>query len=218
MTNAYGGANRLQTIFFYFFVTFSADLTHYVFEGTRNRSVLDPDHDLELAALLADGQKGDHAAYERFLTEASVVLRRFLIRRMKNPEIAEDVLQDALLAIHKARHTYLPGRPVGPWMYAITNHRMMDFYRWHRKVEAVEVMLAEDVHDRSDEENTRGRSIREALRGLPEKQRQVIKMLKVQGLSVKEVAVLTGMSESSVKVTAFRGYEAVRKIFGVTKK
>lgn len=179
---------------------------------------MDPDHDLELAALLADGQKGDQAAYEKFLTEASVVLRRFLIRRMKDPEMAEDVLQDTLLAIHKARHTYLPGRPVGPWMYAISNHRMMDFYRWHRKVEAVEVMLAEDAQGASGEENTRGRSVREALRGLPERQRQVIKMLKVQGLSVKEVAVLTGMSESSVKVTAFRGYEAVRKIFGVTKK
>ena len=58
----------------------------------------------------------------------------------------------------------------------------------------------------------------EALASLPEKQRQVIKLLKVQGMSVKEVSVATGMSESSVKVTAFRGYEAIREIFGASKR
>ena len=46
----------------------------------------------------------------------------------------------------------------------------------------------------------------------------MIELLKVQGLSVKEVSAHTGMSESSVKVTAFRGYETIRRIFGVDKK
>jgi RNA polymerase sigma-70 factor (ECF subfamily) len=132
---------------------------------------------------------------------------------MKSIEMAEDVLQDTLLSIHKARHTYLPGRPVGPWLYAICGHRMTDFYRWHRRVESVEILLSDGAAEPSSEENKRGSSVREALAGLPEKQRHVIELLKVQGLSVKEVAVTTGMSESSVKVTAFRGYEAIRRIF-----
>ena len=178
---------------------------------------MDSDQDHDLAGLLAEGQKGDHAAYEKFLLEASVVLRRFLRRRMKDPEKAEDVLQDTLLSIHRARHTYLPGRPVGPWMYAICGHRMTDFYRWHRRVEKAEIALTEDIDPQSDE-NKRGSSVLEALAGLPEKQQQVIKLLKVQGLSVKEVSNATGMSESSVKVTAFRGYESIRQIFGVAKK
>jgi len=94
---------------------------------------------------------------------------------------------------------------------------MTDFYRWHRRVEKVEIALTEDI-DPQSEENKRGRSVLEALAGLPEKQQQVIKLLKVQGLSVKEVSAATGMSESSVKVTAFRGYESIRQIFGVAKK
>ena len=72
--------------------------------------------------------------------------------------------------------------------------------------------------DSTSEENKRGRSVREALADLPEKQRKVIELLKVQGLSVKEVSAHTGMSESAVKVTAFRGYETIRRIFGVDKK
>ena len=179
---------------------------------------MDPNQDQELAALLAYGQKGDSVAYEKFLLEASVVLRRFLIRRMKTIEMAEDVLQDTLLAIHRARHTYLPGRPVGPWLYAICGHRMTDFYRWHRRVERVEAMVMNEKTDSASEETKRGQSVREALAGLPEKQRKVIELLKVQGLSVKEVSAHTGMSESSVKVTAFRGYETIRRIFGVDKK
>ena len=179
---------------------------------------MDSDRDRELAALLVNAQKGDQADYERFLLEASALLRRFLMRRMKNVEMAEDVLQDTLLSIHRARHTYLPGRPVGPWLYAICGHRMTDFYRWHRRVEYVEIELAEDISQPEVRENKRGNSVLEALATLPEKQKRVINLLKVQGLSVKEVAVYTGMSESSVKVTAFRGYETIRKIFGVSKK
>jgi len=73
---------------------------------------LDSDQDHDLAGLLADGQKGDHAAYEKFLLEASVVLRRFLRRRMNDPEKAEDVLQDTLLSIHRAKNPSSSDTPV----------------------------------------------------------------------------------------------------------
>ena len=179
---------------------------------------MDTERDHELAGLLTNAQKGDQAAYERFLTEASVVLRRFLMRRMKDAGLAEDVLQDTLLAIHRARHTYRPGLPVGPWLYAICGHRMMDFYRWHRRVGSVETELTQGLEAPAREESKNGRSVLDALARLPEKQRTVIKLLKVEGLSVKEVSVATGMSESSVKTTAFRGYEEIRRIFGVGKK
>lgn len=211
------GRNGYIDHFLIFSVTFYLIRTNYTVEDARIRQILDSDQDIQLAGLLAEGQKGDHAAYEKFLMEASIVLRRFLLRRMNDPGMAEDVLQDTLLSIHRARHTHIPGRPVGPWMYAICGHRMMDFYRWHRRIEKVEITLTEDIDPQSDE-NKHGRSVLEALAGLPQKQRQVIKLLKVQGLSVKEVSAVTGMSESSVKVTAFRGYESIRQIFGVDKK
>jgi RNA polymerase sigma-70 factor (ECF subfamily) len=53
---------------------------------------------------------------------------------------------------------------------------------------------------------------------LPGKQRRVIELLKLQELSVREVAARVGMSESAVKVTAFRGYEAIRKMMGVRRR
>jgi RNA polymerase sigma-70 factor (ECF subfamily) len=188
----------------------------------RGKTILDPERDNELAVLLAEAQKGDQGAYEKFLREASVMLRGFLIRRMGRVEIAEDVLQETLLSVHRARHTHIPGRPVAPWLFAICQHRMTDYYRRHRRIERVEVLATEEVvelgYTTDTAEYHRGNYVLEALARLPEKQRQVIELLKLQGFSVKEVAVLTDMSESSVKVTAFRGYEAIRRIFGVKQK
>jgi RNA polymerase sigma-70 factor (ECF subfamily) len=180
---------------------------------------VDAAHDRELATLLARAQQGDRRAYEAFLLEAVAVLRGFLTRRMRPLELVEDVLQETLLAIHRARHSYLPGRPVGPWLYAICEHRMADFHRRRRRIERLEVPEADAPIPIVGEPPEQPRhSVIEALGRLPGKQRRVIELLKLQALSVQEVAARIGMSESAVKVTAFRGYEAIRRMIGVRRK
>jgi RNA polymerase sigma-70 factor (ECF subfamily) len=180
---------------------------------------VDSKRDHELADLFGLAQEGNEAAYEAFLLGAATALRSFLSRRMEQREMVEDVLQDTLLSIHNARHTYLPGRPVGPWLYAICTNRMNDFYRRRRRIESVEVPAPDDlgvcVASAEPQEDERGRLVRDALARLPERQRRVIELLKLHGLSVKEAAARVGMSESAVKVTAFRGYQTLRRLFGV---
>jgi RNA polymerase sigma-70 factor, ECF subfamily len=184
---------------------------------------LDRERDRELAALLREAQEGNRDAYATFLTETAALLRAYLARRIDDPETVEDVLQDILVTVHRIRHTYLPSRPVGPWLYAISDHKLSDANRRLRRIEKNEVAITErtsaiadpTVDPSSDE---RGEAIRSALEVLPSSQRSVIEMLKVQSMSVREVAALTGMSESSVKVTAYRGYEALRKLLGVRPK
>ena len=180
---------------------------------------VDSERDKQLAALLVQAQLGEAAAYEKFLIETSQILRRFLCKRVEK-DMVEDVLQETLLTIHRVRHTYTPGRPVGPWLYAICMHRMTDFYRRSRRIQTVEVELDENsetfVQDQHTGDGLNG-LVHDILSRLPDRQRRIIEMLKIYGLSVKEVASHTGMSESSVKITAFRGYEAISRIFGVNK-
>ncbi len=182
-----------------------------------------PARDQQLAELLIRAQDGDQAAYESFLLETSGLLRAFLARRMNSArDRVEDVLQETLLTVHRARHSFLPGRPVGPWLYAICEHRMAEFYRRHRRIEAVE--KATDLPDviGTDGSESEGEGIGalvwEALMKLPYTQRVIIERLKLHGLSVKEVAMQSGMSESAVKITAFRGYEGIRKMLGVKRR
>jgi RNA polymerase sigma-70 factor (ECF subfamily) len=178
---------------------------------------LDSERDKKLAGLLASAQQGDQIAYEGFLIETATILRRYLSKRMEI-DFVEDVLQETLLSIHRFLHTYLTGRPVGPWLYAICNNRMVDFHRRKRRIQLVEAEVA--VDERSVVQISQANRFMEgaamdALTKLPDRQRRVIELLKVYGWTVKEVAGKTGMSEASVKVTAFRGYEAIRKLFGI---
>jgi RNA polymerase sigma-70 factor, ECF subfamily len=184
---------------------------------------LNPARDQQLAGLLILAQGGDQAAYESFLREASGMLRAFLARRMTSAsDRVEDVLQETLLTVHRARHSFLPGRPVGPWLYAICEHRMVEFYRRHRRIQALEASTDPPEIAMADELESEGEGfgalVREALMKLPRKQRVIIERLKLHDLSVKEVALQSGMSESAVKVTAFRGYEGIRKMLGVKRK
>lgn len=134
----------------------------------------------------------------------------------------EDVLQETLLTVHRARHSFLPERPVGPWLYAIGEHRLAEFFRRYRRIERVEVswsFSASEIAERSPPETEGlGALVHEALMSLPRKQRLIIEFLKLRDLSVKEVARHTGMSESAVKITAFRGYEAIRKQLGFKRR
>jgi RNA polymerase sigma-70 factor (ECF subfamily) len=180
---------------------------------------LNPDRDKRLAGLIAKAQQGDQIAYEEFLTETAITLRRFLIKRVDRG-VVEDILQDTLLSIHKFLHTYLPHRPVGPWIYAICSNRIADFYRRQRRIERFESRVevtSEAAIQAGPQSSTSEGTVIGALHKLPDRQRRIIELLKIYGLSVKETAIQTGMSESSVKVTAFRGYEAIRKLMGVKR-
>jgi len=184
---------------------------------------LNPARDQRLAELLVQAQSGDQTAYESFLREASEVLRVYLAKRMTSaPDRIEDVLQETLLTVHRARHSFLLGRPIGPWLYAICQHRMTEFYRRHRRTEAIEIStdLQESTlpEESSTEADGRGALVWEALMRLPQKQREIIESLKVRDLSVKEAALQAGMSESAVKVTAFRGYQRIRQMLDGKRK
>lgn len=185
---------------------------------------MDSSRDKTLSNLLKRAQAGDHAAYDSFLREVATILRAYLSRRLAPSEAVEDVLQDSLIAIHRARHSYLPTRPVGPWLYTICDHRVGDYFRKVKRRVRTEVALKHSLRKTDGAstseavEESSWSGLMEAFRTLPPRQRSIIEMLKWEDLSVREVASRTGMSESAVKVTAFRGYEAIRKILGIERK
>lgn len=170
--------------------------------------------DLSLAKLLIRAQNGDRDAYKDFLSEITIILRNFLMKKLENPEAAEDVLQEALIAIHKGRYSYLQGRPIKPWIFAICEHRLIDYIRKNQRQERLEKAIIQETHV-AYTGSPFVDLVMDALSQLPFKQRSIIEKMKLQGLTVKEVAAEIGMSESGVKTTAFRGYEAIRKILRV---
>src|SRR5512133_3547426 len=73
---------------------------------------------------------GDNPAYHAFLQELSAHLRAFLRRRLvRVPDEVEDLVQEALLAVHNQRHTYDAAQPLTAWIHAIAKYKLTDFLR-----------------------------------------------------------------------------------------
>jgi len=167
-----------------------------------------------LRDLLVRGLAGEAPAYHAFLGELSRHLRAFLRRRLTGlPHDVEDLVQEALLAVHNQRHTYDPGQPLTAWVHAIARYKLVDFLRRRANREVLTESLEDagpDFLSHADDEAAEARrDLAKLLDQLPDRQRVPIVHVKLQGLSVLETARLTGMSESAIKVGVHRGLKAL---------
>src|SRR5882724_6275289 len=94
-------------------------------------------HEIELRALMLASQNGDAASYRALLDRLSRRLRAYykgkLARFERGAAEAEDLVQEAILAIHLKRHTYDPAEPLTPWVHAIARYKLIDFLRRSRR-------------------------------------------------------------------------------------
>ena len=176
-----------------------------------------PEQERQGAAFMRMAQAGDQDAYTSLLVLLTSTTRRFARARLGGVPWIDDVVQETLLTVHRALHTYDPSRPFGPWFYAIASTRLIDAVRRERRITRRELPRDPgfDVAEPSEgDQDIDVQAIRAAVRSLPERQRDVIEGLKFRDESVRDVANRTNMTMSAVKVTAHRGYQALRKILG----
>ena len=181
--------------------------------GVGNDSIktiyrMQPGENLEM--LMARYQKGDFAAATVLIDHISPRLHRFFVAQSMSRIDADDLLQETWLQIHKVRHTYRPGEPALPWFYAIARHIRVDHYRKFLRTAAGERELEE--RSKGTLAVPQGAGELEALLApLPESQREVIAMLKVEGMSLEEVARATSSTVGSVKQKVHRAYRKLRE-------
>lgn len=169
----------------------------------------------ELKGLMLAGLAGDSAAHRSLLDRLSKNLRAFYKSRMpaygRSDSDAEDLVQEALIAIHTRRHTYDPGELFTPWVYAIARYKLIDYLRRTRSskadvpIEDASEVTASDDSVASESAADLGR----LMAKLPTNVRKAIQFVKLDGLSVAEAAARGGMSESAVKVNIHRGLKAL---------
>ncbi|MGC2164395.1 MAG: sigma-70 family RNA polymerase sigma factor [Gallionella sp.] len=167
------------------------------------------------AALMKQALGGDQRAYAVLLQETTRMLRPYLSRRLNFINEVDDLLQEILISIHKARHTYDGQRPYKPWVYAIARFRLHDYLRAHyadvlRHADDFSEM-EEFFHDPVTETAISYESISGEVEKLPEKQATILRLMHQEGYTAKEVAEKVGMQESAVKVAAHRAYKVLRQ-------
>jgi RNA polymerase sigma-70 factor, ECF subfamily len=168
-----------------------------------------------LSDLMLAGIAGNQSAYAQFLTQIMPILRGVVAKKITSADV-EDVLQEVLISIHKARHTYDGKRPIMPWLIAIARFRMLDHLRKHYAQMRHKTSNFDDLENiLSDvtKEFWVSESIDDLLQEVTEKNKQILTMMHVEGYTAKEVGAKIGMNESAVKVAAHRAIKKIREKF-----
>lgn len=163
--------------------------------------------------LMVSAQSGNEVDYRQLLTELTDVIYNFLRSRFGNHHFIEDCVQEALIAIHEARHTYDQRRPFRAWLFAIVRNKAIDTLRKQNTRQKIarqyegeqEILSQTNQQNEAESEMIKGR----LLNSLPEEYREVLVLTKIIGYSVAETAEKLGISRSLVKV---RVHRAIRKL------
>jgi RNA polymerase sigma-70 factor (ECF subfamily) len=160
---------------------------------------------------MAAAQTGDSHAYEQLLRELDAWLCRYYARRLPHPA-AEDARQDVLLAVHAKRHTYAPSRPFGLWVMAIARYKWIDRIRDASRYSAVP--LNEDIAVEDHGGAALSAAALDHLLGrLKPAQESVIRLVKLNGVSIARASGATGQSASLVKINIHRGLKKLAALF-----
>ena len=172
------------------------------------------DREQAWAALMRSALAGDQAAYQALLRALAPVLRSTIRRRLAamglSTEESEDVVQETLLAIHLKRHTWRTADPFGPWLFTVARNKLIDHVRRRgRRIEIPIEDFAEILAADEERPGTDSAEVDRHLAALPEKQRQILKAVAVDGATVGEAATRLGMTPGAVRVALHRGFASL---------
>jgi len=164
-------------------------------------------------------QQGDRSAYQRLLLDITPYLRAIARRYLGRGEDAEDAVQEILIVVHDIRHTYEHGRPFKPWLNTIASRRCIDLLRRRSRRLRNEVADDGEIGEQMDdgggpEEATRllqeAMDVRGAVGALSPRQREAVRLLRLQELSLGEAAEISQQSIGSLKVACHRALKSLK--------
>lgn len=161
---------------------------------------------------LAGRIEGFDAVYDALAGRLHTYLRSLC----RDSTLAEDLLQETFLQMHRSRRTYQPGRPVTPWAFAIARH----VFLMHRRATARRARLADELAfigesaarpERSVADTVIDRDrLRRVLGRVPAGEREAVVLHHAQGWSFTEIAARLGIRASAARTRAFRGLTRMR--------
>jgi RNA polymerase sigma-70 factor (ECF subfamily) len=163
---------------------------------------------------------GDNAAFARVYDALGPRLFAYLFRQTRDRTRAEDLLQQTMLHIHRARDRFIPGAQVTPWAFAIARRLLVDSTRRGRREvlgDGTDMDAGVAVSPRADDLVQASQiavRIELVLASLPASQRTAFQLIKQEGLTVAEAAQVLGTTVAAVKLRAHRAYEALRAGLG----
>jgi len=184
-----------------------------MFESAKKISPPTEATDVELVRAMANG---DTQALDVLYSRHGSMLLSYLTGQLRNNrQLAEEVLQDVMLAVWKSAHRFRGDSKVRTWLIAIARNQAINIRR-KRRLQWVE------LHETHASDGTgpleavarqdRAETLHEALRQLPEAQRETLELVFFHQLSGPEVAEILDISVGTVKSRLHRAKETLRRL------
>jgi RNA polymerase sigma factor (sigma-70 family) len=197
--------------------------SHRMTGSRRRMAIAEPQKlsadEMRRSALMAAAQAGDKTAYETLLRDCVPLIRAIARRQGVAGDRVDDVVQEVLLTVHRARQTYDPSRSFTAWLRVIAERRAVDLLRQTGRRGARELhapIAFENFPDASADPavglkhaDDAGR-VSQALASLPARQREAVQYLVLEEQSLAEASALTRRSKVSLKVNLHRALKALR--------
>ncbi len=188
-------------------------------EPANNSAVADPT-DKELIAEVLEGHT---ASFEPLVVKYQPRVFALARRYARREDEVEDIVQTVFLKAYKKLSTYRGDAPFEHWLMRTATYTCYDFLRKHQRnrewtatdLSDEENDWLENVGEESSAETDRAAAkslVEKLLDGLKPDDRHIITLLELEDKSIKEIAEITGFSESNVKVKAHRAREKMRKL------
>lgn len=175
-----------------------------------------------LSSVMDRYARGEDPAFDDLYRLGAPRVRGFLLRLCGDLALADDLMQETFIRVHRGRGSFAMGAAALPWLLAIARNALRDHAR-RAQVRPGTRPVARGEHEPAQREappDARGDEVlagqemlevvRNVLHGLPALQREAFVLLRFEGMSVSEAAQVLGTTEGAVKVRAFRASEALR--------
>jgi RNA polymerase sigma-70 factor (ECF subfamily) len=175
------------------------------------------------ADLMLRVRDGDPGSFALLLERHRAPILHYLYRMVQNEAVAEELTQEVFLRVYKSRGNYEPTAKFTTWVFRIAMHLALNWIRDGRSEKSQTSLDEETANGASRQVPDRRRTVeqelvhqaklrevREAIDGLPAKQRAAVMMHKYREMEYAQIASSIGCSESAVKSLLFRAYEALR--------
>ncbi len=158
--------------------------------------------------------EGDDSAFAVLYDHLAPRLLPYLRRRVQDDALAEDLLQQAFLRLHRARGSFSPGASVVPWAFAIARRVLLDGLRTRRRHPEAPLASARETPAPDDPERRVSlmqdvRRLQHGLAALPDAWRDAFELVRLDGLALADAASVLGTTAAAVKMRAHRAYQAL---------
>lgn len=172
------------------------------------------EYDLMLLQAMANG---DGRALEELYAQHGSSLLNFILGQISDRVLAEEILQNVMLAAWNAAPKFRGESKVRTWLFAIARNQCINTYR-KRKLTKVPLREADSVHKTGPMEaiimDTERAQVRNAIRQLPQEQRDTLELIFYHGLTGPEAAEILDVSVGTIKSRLHRAKAALKDLLG----